>query len=366
MRTTHTTWLVRALAVVAAVALLFMGTTPASARSGKNNDHGNHGGGRGPVTLADGLVGPLQIDVTKNGDILVAQDFSGVLSSLDKKGNVTDLVSLPGEEIAGVAAGPHGAIYFTHGVAGGTTDLLVRDRQGQVTQVADLGAYETANNPDQVNTYGFEGITDECAALLPPELGPASYTGGVDSHPYALAVTKSGLLVADAGGNDILLVDWSGNIHLVAVLPPQPTAVTAEGAAANGLPDCVIGSTYAFEPVPTDVEIGHRGSLLVTTLPGGPEDPSLGARGSVYNVNQRTGSSTQMATGFAGATNLAVAPNGTIYVAELFGGQVSKVVDGAPSPVAIFDSPAAVEWDRGRLLVTTEVFASGKVVSVPI
>ncbi len=56
--------------------------------------------------------------------------------------------------------------------------------------------------------------------------------------------------------------------------------VTKESAAALELPDCVVGVTYAFEPVPTDVEVGKDGYLYVTTLPGGPESPALGARGS--------------------------------------------------------------------------------------
>ena len=96
---------------------------------------------------------------------------------------------------------------------------------------------------------------------------------------------------------------------MVAVLPAQaPLVVSAEAAAANQLPDCVVGSTFIAEPVPTDVEIAGDGSLYVSTLPGGPEDPSLGARGSVYKVNPFTGRTTQIATGLAGAMNLAISP----------------------------------------------------------
>jgi hypothetical protein len=124
------------------------------------------------------------------------------------------------------------------------------------------------------------------------------------------------VLVADAAGNDILRVRADGTISTVAVLPPQPTVVTADAADALGLPDCAIGLTYNFEAVPTDVEVGRDGQLYVSLLPGGPEDPNLGARGSVYAVNPQTGATHQIATGFAGATNLALGPDGTIYVAE--------------------------------------------------
>ncbi len=349
----------RLAAVAAALATTLVGVGTASA-------HGQPGKPGTPTTLASGFAGPLQIDATNDGKVLVAQDFAGVVTSVDKKGVKTDLVSEPGNEIAGVAAGPYGTVWYTSGQQGTSFDLKVRGPKGGTHVVADLQAYEAANNPDQVNTYGFLGISADCAAQLPPELGPATYGGVVDAHPYALATTRFGVFVADAAANDILLVDWWGHIHLVSVLKPQPTVVTADAAAANGLPDCTVGLTYNFEPVPTDVEVGPHGQLYVTTLPGGPEDPSLGARGSVYRIDPWTGRSARVATGFLGATNLAVAPNGTIYVAELFGGQISKVTRSGNVPVVSVDSPAAVEWDRGRLLLTSEVFADGKLLSVKL
>src|SRR4029450_3789544 len=91
-------------------------------------------------------------------------------------------------------------------------------------------------------------------------------------------------------------------IRTLAVLPSQPLKITEDIAHAQGLPDCVIGVTYRFEAVPTDVEVGRDGYLYVTTLPGGPEDPSLGARGKVYRVNPRNGHIKLVATGFAGGT----------------------------------------------------------------
>lgn len=48
---------------------------------------------------------------------------------------------------------------------------------------------------------------------------------------------------------------------------------------------CVVGHEYAFEPMPTDVEIGPDGWLYVSSFPGGPEDPSLGARGAIFRIN---------------------------------------------------------------------------------
>ena len=44
-------------------------------------------------------------------------------------------------------------------------------------------------------------------------------------------------------------------------------------AAAFGLPDCVVGVTYAFESVPTDVEVGPDGQLKIETR--ATEEPAL-------------------------------------------------------------------------------------------
>lgn len=42
------------------------------------------------------------------------------------------------------------------------------------------------------------------------------------------------------------------------------------------------------------------------------------------------------------------------------------MVTGGTQPVVAVDTPAALEWDRGRLLATSEVFASGKLLSIPV
>ncbi len=354
MVNTRNSWAARAAGLVAVTAALVLG-----AGAGTASAHGGGSGGSGgaPVILADGLAGPLQIDAG-GGKVLVAQGFTGTISSIGPRGAVTDLVAEPGFETAAVAAGPFGSVFYARNNEEGQSELRVRDRNGATRTFADLGTYEATQNPDQVTTYGIDGgLSPECEAQWPSDqVGPPTYPGQVDSHPYTLAMTPFGVLVADAAANAILFVDWTGRVRTAAVLPAQPTLITADAAAANGLPECVVGRSYNFEPVPTDVEIGPRGTLFVTTLPGGPEDPSLGARGSVYRVNPFSGRSRLVATGFAGATNLAVAPDGTIYVAELFANRVSKVRNGAPSPVADVNQVAAVEWDRGALLVTADVF----------
>lgn len=160
-------------------------------------------------------------------------------------------------------------------------------------------------------------------------------------------------MVGDAGGNDLLQVDRHGRISVLSVLPRQPTTISASGAAALGLPDCVVGAVYNFEPVPTDVEVAANGRLVVSLLPGGPEDPSLGARGAVYSVNPRTGHATRLAGGFAGATNVALGSHGRIFVSELFAGRISVIDHGRVRPYVDLAGPLGLTYAHGTLYAGT-------------
>ncbi len=326
--------------------------------------------------IVDGLVGPLSIDVDRRGNTLVAETFRQAISNVSTSGEVSEVVS--GEPVVAVDHGAFGDIVYT--VSGDQGSQLKRQtRSGRQDVLADLLAYEQSTNPDQVNTYGLVGASDGCVtswealrASIPPEappeaqLPPAVYTGAdiVDSNPYAIAVTLIGTYVADAAANAILHVDWRGRVSTVAVLPPQPATPPAGffTAVDESLAACE-GARYVFEPVPTDVEIRGR-TLVVSTLPGGPEDPSLGARGSVYTVDRFTGRTSLLGGGLLGATDVAVSPRGTVYATELFGNRVSQVTPSGPVTVAELPAPAAVEWTRGRLLVAVNVFDSGTLTTV--
>lgn len=326
-----------------------------------------------PTDIAEGLLSPLSLEVGRQGVVYVSQNFPGLLTQVNPDGSKSDIVSAPGDEIGAVSY-RRGVVYYAQNSQDLSSTLLkARNADGSTKTLADLGSYEASNNPDKVNTYGFVGLPADCAAQIGDAAASrAEYTGLVDSHPYATFPNGSGVYVADAGANAILRVRYDGSISTVAVLPPTaPVVVTAEQAAEAGFPDCTVGYGYRFEPVPTDVEWGSDGRLYVTSLPGGPEDPSLGARGSVYRVNPRSGKVELVATGFAGATGLAVSrTDGTIFVAELFGvdkngkntGRVSVVEPGesTPQPFADLSSPAAIELRHNKLYVTTNSFVPGE------
>ena len=304
--------------------------------------------------LVQGLAGPLSMSID-HGKIYVSQNFGGKLSRFgtDGSGGKTLYQRNPKVEVGGVQAGGPGTLFTVTGknAAGKFAKLKHLAADGTVTTVADLRGFEKKFNPDGHVTYNFRDISDSCAAKVPEQVGGGSYKGIVDSHPFATAMMDDGTaVVADAAGNDIITVSPSGFRTEIATLPGQPKKVTQALAAQFHLPGCTVGHKFYFEPVPPDVEV-HDGLLYVTTLPGGPEDPSLGARGKVYTVDPATGDVTQIGSGFAGATDLAVSPEGKVYVTELFGGQVSTIKDGVAKKVFSVPEPAAIEWHNGHVFV---------------
>ena len=266
--------------------------------------------------VSSAVFAPFNLDVS-TGKILVADGGANAIVKVKKSdGTVKTVVEAVGPDGVAVSRDRR---YLAHTTTVGgeegitASGLEIIGPKGTVK--VDTLAYERANNPDGKITYGF---ANPASCPLVPE---PNYRGLIDSHAYSVAAYGKKFVVADAGANALWLVDRKGNISTIGVLPRHRLRVTEAAADSQDLPDCAVGKTYNFEAVPTDVEVGKDGWLYVTTLPGGPEDPSLGARGRVYRVNPKTGKNQLIARGFAGATNLALGKHGEIYVTELFGGQ---------------------------------------------
>jgi hypothetical protein len=325
-----------------------------------------------PRTLAEGLAAPLSLAVDPEESVLVTQNFAGLLSRVNDDGTTTELYQgKEGWNVGGVEI-RHGTTYFVESVGAGVGDpealegyLKSIDDDGDVRTIADLARYERKHNPDRDQHYGFgSDVTDKCLENW-PEFPPARYKGMVDSHPYGVAVRSGKAYVADAGANAILEVDLeSGDISTLAVLPPRPTVIPESAArpveeGGLGVPGCVAGKEYAFEPVPTDVEVGPDGWLYVTSLPGGPESPELGERGAIFKVNRWSGETKLWADSILSPTGLAIADNGDVYVASLFGGSILKFScwgDHRSEFLAV-NQPAAVEFLDGHLYATVDALS---------
>lgn len=320
-------------------------------------------------TLAKGLVSPLSLAVSRDGTAYVAQNFTGMLMRMAPGGKPEVMYAAKkGTEVGAVSerrgslrfATTKGTKAFLYGVGG----------SGRPVKMADLAKFEREENPDASVTYGFQGLDEACAAQLPAEI-PNSYTGIIESHPYATEMAGRTTYVADAAGNDIVSVSRKGRIKALAVLPAVPVVVTAEVAAAVGAPACTVGKTFLFESVPTDVE-RKGGSLYVSTLTGGPEDGSTGAQSRIYRVGIRSGAVTLVAKDLVSAVGLDVSKKGHIFVSQLFTGQIAKIAKGSSVATPWFSSTMTgdVEWTRRGLYATTHVLPpeqgrpNGKVVRI--
>ncbi|MDQ0679291.1 hypothetical protein QFZ30_002673 [Arthrobacter pascens] len=362
-----------------AVAAMLLPASPAAAADSPST----------PETLAEGLVSPLRLALGADETVLVTQTFAGTLSRVkdDDDGHgqepLTDLYTNPGWSVGGVETSGETAFFVESLGAGGGDPAALEgylksiNARGEVRTVAELATLERSTNPDGFQHYGFgPDASAECLAQASAieNAPPAQYMGAIDSHPYATAVSGNTVYVADAGANSITEVNVAtGAVSTLAVLPPRPATITADAAAALGIPGCV-GFEYAFEPVPTDVEIGPDGWLYVSSLPGGPEDPSLGARGAIFRVNPWTGTTRLWAEDILSPTGLAVADNGDVYVASMFGGEIIKIDAGTgrQSQFLAENTPADVEISGETLYATVEALGdptappAGRVIEVDI
>ncbi len=151
--------------------------------------------------------------------------------------------------------------------------LLMISYTGQITVVADFGAYEAANNPAG---------------------------GPIDSNAYGLDILAASAVIADAGGNSFLKIDQSLTLSTMAVFPNRP--VPGPG-----------GVEVQMEPVPTSIAEDRDNNLYVGELTGFPF-PVGGAR--VYRVPPGGGTPTILADGFTNIIDIQIGGDGAAYVLE--------------------------------------------------
>lgn len=319
-------------------------------------------------TLASGLVSPLSLAVDGNGKTYVTENFAGILAKV-RPGRSPKVLyrSTGGNEVGGVSA-RNGRIVFTETAsdADGPIDSWVKvlRRNGKTRTLAHVRGYENRKNPDGDVTYGARGIKPACASQWPSDMaGPPVYQGIKDSHPYATWQTRTKTYVADAGMNAVISISPRGRIRTVAVLPAVPVTITAQLIAqikqqfGVEIPHCATGLTYYGEPVPTDVEKAADGSLWVSTEGGflGEALP-LGVLYRIKGHHIRT-----IAGGLTAPVGVAVKNNRTVFVSQLFGGEISKVKrSGRVTTFAHVNMPAALDYARRHLTATTDVLVGAE------
>jgi hypothetical protein len=274
------------------------------------------------TTVASGLANPRGINFAPNGELYVAEAGSGgpgpcipsavpvnpprcygetgAVTRVDPGVGFTRVITgLPSLAFANGTSegGPVDVVflgtsgYVTLGFGGdpalraqvgGKAWMLGHQLQmtpsGQYRVIADVSAFESANNPD--------------GAVLP---GGAPW---IDSNPYGSLAQPGRRLVADAGANAVIAVGANGHTSLFAALPPFPA------------PD-------GRQAVPTSVIEGADGGIYVGQLTGGP---FFKGTASVFRYDSDGSNRTTYAAGFTAVVDIAFDAGGALYVLETASG----------------------------------------------
>lgn len=302
------------------------------------------------------------LDTAPNGDLLVADAGAGIVRLRGGKGKL--IVELPGvTDMAPIGGGSMWAV-----TGGGEGDLdfkLFLARRGRARPIADLLAFEEKFNPDG---------------------------GVIESNPFDVA-TLSGrkALVADAAGNDLLIVDRKGNVDWVATFP-QELVSTDDIKELVGCPNpppefeeiCDLPPMMPADPVPTGVTIGKDGAYYVGELKGfpAPRNESRVWRIEPGTRHAKCGTPASrgckvVADGFTSIIDLNVGRHGTIYVTELdeaswFAMEIGKGVGGTVNACkprswsckelasGLPMSMATTEGKRGRVYTVIKALIPGE------
>jgi hypothetical protein len=176
-------------------------------------------------------------------------------------------------------------------------------RAGDAREIANLAEFEETVNPDA------------------PEVNP---------NPFDVAALHwplGSVLVADAGGNTLLIVDKKGNIDWIATLPSELVSTSNVKKLLNCAPGqtmpppCALPALIPAQAVATSIAIGPDGAYYMGELKGFPAPVG---ESRVWRIkptarHARCGTSPDcsvVADGFTSIIDLSFGRDGTLHVVE--------------------------------------------------
>ena len=249
---------------------------------------------RGAVYVAEAGTGGGDVcqEHPEFGEICLG--FTGAVTKVTSSGQQRVVTGLPSiAEEGGFAAS---GLHDLRARRGGGFKLLIG---GGFTPAFRAGFGAAGRTLGTLSAVGVGGTPRVQADLTTFEARRDPDGQGVDSNPYGIAKAPAGKLVADAGGNNLLLVR-GGRIRNVTTFPNR----TVANPFGEG--------TIDMQSVPTTVAVGPDGAYYVGELTGFPF-PRGGAR--VWRVTPG-GRKRVWARGFTNIIDIAFARDGSLYVLE--------------------------------------------------
>lgn len=152
--------------------------------------------------------------------------------------------------------------------------------------VADLGQFEIDANPDH---------------------------GQVDTDPFGVLVEPDGVVIADAGANDLIRMARNGDVSLLATFPSRSSTPPRPSFAPPP-------NLQTSDAVPTCVVSGPDGAYYIGELTG---IPFTNGRANIYRLDPATDAvphdftlSEAFLTGFKNIIDMAFDEDGTLYVLQ--------------------------------------------------
>jgi hypothetical protein len=264
------------------------------------------------------------ISAAPNGSIMVGlNDGTSRSVQVIKNGTIRTMTTVnSATDIQGLASiGSGNAFLATGGSDLAQNGELYRVSNGGARMVADLAAFERNNDPDAFS--GIQWKDQACEAI-------DGFSAGPQNNPYKI-VTLSGntVLVADAAGNLVLSASTDGDIDWFAILTPpldnDGNFMVRWNAGNEGEIPCYV------QPVPTSVAVAQNGDTFIGELTGtlaGADGVFPIGRSRVWKINagannvvldERNPShdSELLISGLTSVIDLAVGPDGLLYVVEL-------------------------------------------------
>jgi hypothetical protein len=260
------------------------------------------------VTKTDAIhypfTGPVfGLAIAPDGSLLATDAGAGIFEI--RKGAFSQVAQLPG--VTAVSPLGRGDMFAITSHDFGGEGKLYRVSRGSTREIADLLEFELRVNPDGN------------PVAPPPAPGP--------SNPFDVEALSGGhVLVADAAGNSLLIVDQKGDVDWIATLPNEvvstANAKAIFGCPGSNAPQCNLPAQIPAQAVATSVAIGPDGAYYMGELKGFPAPKGEsriwriepGARHAVCGTSPAC---QVVADGFTSVVDLEFGPDGTLYVVEL-------------------------------------------------